>query len=111
MLAMIGSPLYKVIFINQDKTYEVFAKQIFQSDLYGFIEVEEIVFGERSQLLVDPSEEKLKAEFESVTRSYIPMHSIVRIDEVEKGGVAKISDTGVSNVTRMPGVPIQPTEN
>ncbi len=110
MLAMIGSPLYKVIFINQDKTYEVFAKQIFQSDLYGFIEVEEIVFGERSQLLVDPSEEKLKAEFESVTRSYIPMHSIVRIDEVEKGGVAKISDTGVSNVTRMPGVPIQPTE-
>ena len=111
MLAMIGSPLYKVIFINQDKTYEVFAKQIFQSDLYGFIEVEEIVFGERSQLLVDPSEEKLKAEFESVTRSYIPMHSIVRIDEVEKGGVAKISDTGVSNVTRMPGIPIQPTEN
>ena len=111
VLVMTSSPLYKVIFLNQDKTFEIFAKQIFQSDLFGFIEVEEIVFGERSQLLLDPSEEKLKTEFESVTRSYIPMHSIVRIDEVEKGGVAKITDTGVSNVTRMPGVPVQPSEN
>jgi len=108
---MATSPLYKVIFFNQDKVYEVFARQIFQSDLYGFIEVEEIVFGERSQLLVDPSEEKLKAEFDSVTRSYIPMHSIVRIDEVEKEGVAKISDKASSNVTRMPGVPFQPKES
>ena len=111
VLVMTSSPLYKVIFLNQDKTFEIFAKQIFQSDLYGFIEVEEIVFGERSQLLLDPSEEKLKTEFESVTRSYIPVHAIVRIDEVEKGGVAKIIDTGVSNVTRMPGVPVQPSEN
>jgi len=103
-------PLYKVIFLNQDKVYEVFARQIFQSDLFGFIEIEEIVFGERSQLLVDPSEEKLKAEFDSVTRSYIPMHSIIRIDEVEKEGVAKISDNTGSNVTRMPGVPFPPRE-
>lgn len=108
---MTSSPLYKVIFFNQDKTYEVFAKQIFQSDLYGFIEIEEIVFGERSQLLVDPGEEKLKAEFESVTRSYIPMHSIVRIDEVEKGGIAKISEVGTAKVTRMPGVPPQPSQS
>lgn len=108
---MASSPLYKVIFFNQDKVYEVFARQIFQSDLYGFIEVEEIVFGERSQLLVDPSEEKLKAEFDSVTRSYIPMHSIIRIDEVEKEGVAKISEPGTSNVTRMPGMPFQPKES
>lgn len=105
---MANTPLYKVIFFNQDKVYEVFARQIFQSDLYGFIEVEEIVFGERSQLLVDPSEEKLKTEFESVTRSYIPMHSIIRIDEVEKEGVAKISDSGSSNVAKMPVVPFKP---
>ncbi|MEH6358771.1 MAG: DUF1820 family protein [Pseudomonadales bacterium] len=108
---MASSPLYKVIFLNQDKVYEVFARQIFQSDLFGFIEIEEIVFGERSQLLVDPSEEKLKAEFASVTRSYIPVHSIVRIDEVEKEGVAKISDNAGSNVTRMPGAPFQPKES
>lgn len=109
-MAITPLPLYKVIFYNQDKVYEVFARQIFQSDLYGFIEVEEIVFGERSQLLVDPSEEKLKIEFDSVTRSYIPMHSIVRIDEVEKEGVAKILDSGKSNVSKMPVVPFKPKE-
>jgi hypothetical protein len=107
---MASSPIYKVIFFNQDKVYEVFARQIFQSDLYGFIEIEEIVFGERSQLLVDPSEEKLKAEFDAVTRSYIPMHSIVRIDEVEKEGVAKISKPSSSNVAKMPVSPFKPRE-
>ncbi|MEZ5524564.1 MAG: DUF1820 family protein [Pseudomonadales bacterium] len=107
---MASTPLYKVIFVNQDKVYEVFAKQIFQSDLYGFIEVEEIVFGERTQLLVDPSEEKLKTEFDSVIRSYIPMHSIVRIDEVEKEGVAKITETSSTGVASSPVVPFKPKE-
>ena len=68
--------IYKVVFYNKDKVYEVFARQIYQSDLYGFIEIEEIIFGERSQLVVDPNEEKLKTEFDSVTRSYVPLHSI-----------------------------------
>ncbi len=88
--------IYKVVFYNKDQVYEVFARQIYQSDLYGFIEIEEIIFGERSQLVVDPNEEKLKTEFESVVRSYIPIHSVVRIDEVEKEGVAKISEAGAS---------------
>ena len=46
--------------------------------------MEELLFGERWQLLVDPGEEKLKSEFSGVKRTYIPMHAIVRIDEVEK---------------------------
>ncbi len=86
------SPLYKVIFYNQNQVFEVFARAIYQSDMYGFIEVEEFVFGERSSVLVDPCEEKLKAEFASVKRSYIPMHSIIRIDEVEKEGSVKVTD-------------------
>ena len=85
-------PTYKVIFYNQGQIFEIFARQIYQSDLYGFIEIEELVFGERSGMLVDPSEEKLKAEFDGVKRSYLPMHSIVRIDEVAKEGVGKISE-------------------
>lgn len=86
------SPVYKVIFYNQNQVYEVFARAIYQSEMYGFIEVEEFVFGERSQLLVDPGEEKLKGEFASVKRSYIPLHSIIRIDEVEKEGTVKVSE-------------------
>ena len=68
---MADAPIYKVIFFNQGSIYEVYARQIFQSDLYGFIEIEEMVFGERSAMVVDPSEERLKAEFEGVSRSYI----------------------------------------
>lgn len=89
---MAVKPTYKVIFINQGQVYELFARAIYQSEMYGFIEIEEFVFGERSQLLVDPAEERLKAEFADVKRSYIPMHSIVRIDEVDKEGSAKITE-------------------
>lgn len=99
---MINTPIYKVIFFNQGQIYEIFARQIFQSDLYGFIEIEELVFGEKSQVLVDPSEEKLKSEFEGVKRSYIPMHSVVRIDEVDKEGVCKISEAKESNIASFP---------
>ncbi len=94
-------PVYKVIFQNQNEIYEVYAKHVYQSDMYGFVEIEEIVFGENSQMIVDPSEEKLKNEFKSVTRSYIPMHSLIRIDEVEKEGVAKISESLGENVTKL----------
>ena len=96
---MSSEPIYKVIFTNQNEVYEIYARHVYQSDMYGFIEIEELLFGERSSLLVDPSEEKLKNEFATVTRSYIPIHSLIRIDEVEKEGVAKVSESKGENVT------------
>ena len=93
--------IYKVIFLNQNQVYEVYAKHVYQSDMYGFIEIEAFVFGERSQMIVDPAEERLKNEFAAVSRSYIPMHALIRIDEVEKEGVAKISDAQGTNVTQI----------
>ena len=101
---MAQEPVYKVIFHNQDKVYEVYARGLFQSDIYGFVEIEEFVFGEPSQMIVDPSEEKLKTEFAAVKRSFIPMHAIVRIDEVEKEGTVKIHDTDGkgSNIAAFP---------
>ena len=86
-----SAELVKVTFLNKGKVYEIFVKSVYQSDLYGFIEVEDFVFNERSQVVVDPSEEKLKAEFAGVSRSFLPMQAIIRIDEVEQSGVAKIS--------------------
>lgn len=85
-------PTFRVVFYNQGQVYEVYARQIFQSDLMGFIEVEEFCFGERNQVIVDPAEEKLKTEFANVKRSFIPMHSLIRIDEVEKEGQVKVTD-------------------
>jgi len=89
---MSNQPVYKVIFKNGGEVFEVFARQIYQSDMWGFIEVEEFVFGERSQILVDPGEEKLKKEFNGVQRSYIPMQAIIRIDEVDKEGSVRVSE-------------------
>jgi len=87
--------VYKVIFYNNEDIFEIYATHIFASDLYGFVEVEQLLFGEKSQLLVDPSEERLKTEFAGVKRTFIPMNAVVRIDEVEQTGVPKVS--GVKN--------------
>ena len=97
---MPANPIYKIVFYNRNEIYELFARQIYQSEMYGFIEVEEILFGERSQLLVDPSEEKLKNEFAGVKRTFIPMNAIVRIDEVEQCGTAKIKP---GQIAQFPG--------
>ena len=103
--------IYKVIFLNQNQVFEIYAKHIYQSDMYGFIEIEEFVFGERTQMIVDPSEEKLKNEFSSVKRSYIPMHSLVRIDEVEKEGIPKIREFKGENITQLnSGKPFAPRD-
>lgn len=109
---MSNQPVYKVIFQNGSQVFEVFARQIYQSDMWGFIEVEEFVFGERSQILVDPSEEKLKNEFSGVARSYIPLQAIIRIDEVDKEGSGKVSDVsaveGGGNIASFPFAGIPP---
>ena len=98
---MANKSIYKIIFYNQNKVYEVYAQQVYSSDLYGFITIEELAFNERSSVVVDPSEEKLKSEFDQVKRFFVPMHAIIRIDEVNKQGAAKISEVG-KNVAHFP---------
>lgn len=95
--------IYKVIFLNHGHLYEIYAKEIRQSTLQGFVEVATLVFDEQ-QLVQDEAEERLKAEFAEVTRSFIPIHAMVRVDEVNKKGAVKIIDLGavVSNVHHFP---------
>ena len=99
---MAASHIYKVVFVNQGKVYEIYARKVGHGPLFGFVEVEELIFGERSQVVVDPSEERIKAEFEGVKRTYLPMHSVLRIDEVRKSGVSKVSAVEGTNVTQFP---------
>jgi hypothetical protein len=100
---MAASHIFKVVFVNQGKVYEIYARQVSHGTLFGFLEVEELVFGERSLVVVDPAEEKIKAEFEGVKRTYLPLHSVLRVDEVRKQGVSKISALeGGSNVAQFP---------
>ncbi len=100
--------IYKVIFHDRGKIFEIFARQVSHSALMGFVEVEELVFGENSQWVVDPSEERLQREFEGVKRTFIPVHSVVRIDEVQKEGTAKILDREDDDNVRSFPVPFYP---
>jgi len=104
--------IYRVIFQNQGNIYELYARKVGQSALYSFVEIEDIIFGERSNMLVDPTEERLKAEFSGVNRTLIPMQAIVRVDEVSKEGVNKIhlASSDKTNVSAfpMPLIPRKP---
>jgi len=102
--------LYKITFSNQGKLYELYAKEVSNSNLLGFIEIESLVFGEKTSLVVDPSEEKIKTEFEGVKRTYVPMHSVLRIDEVDEQGVSKVSKAEGDNVTQMPNTVFVPDD-
>lgn len=104
---MASSHIFKVLFVNQGKIYEIYARRVAHGELFGFIEVEELVFGERSTVVVDPAEEKIKSEFAGVNRTYLPLHSILRIDEVRKQGVSKISAYEGGNVAQFP-IPVFP---
>lgn len=95
--------IYRVIFINQGKVYQLHARAVSQPALYGFLEVGDFVFGESGGVVIDPSEERLKSEFESVKSTWIPLHAVIRVDEVEKEGANKISAlSGDSNVATFP---------
>ncbi len=101
---MAEKTIYRIVFINQDEVYELHAHNVGQSDFFGFIEIEDLIFGEKSELVIDPTEERLESEYSGVTRTLVPMHSILRIDEVKKRGANKISPAAgnVSSVTPFP---------
>ena len=102
-MSNITKSIYRILFINQGKLYELYARSIYQGDLYGFIEVEELLFGERSSVLVNPAEERLQNEFSGVQRTFVPLHYILRIDEVEREGISKIRPVeGGDNVMPFP---------
>ena len=97
ILSMSKKLIYKIIFYNNGKLYELYARNVHQGTMFSFIEVEKIIFGEKTSVVVDPSEENLKSEFSNVSRTYIPLHSIVRIDEVDKQGAPKVTEVSAKN--------------
>ena len=85
--------LYQVTFLHLGKCYELYARHVASSALWGFTEVGELVFEPAgSGLLVDPSEERLREEFADTRVLHLPMQSVVRIEEVERKGALAIRD-------------------
>ena len=100
--------VFRIMFNCQGRGYEIYARKFNQCDIYGFVEIEEIVFGERSAIVLDPNEEALKNEFASVKRLMVPYHSISRIDEVEKEGQAKVIALATPDPGEKSSPPIPP---
>jgi hypothetical protein len=104
---MSSETIFRVSFLFQGEVYEIYAKSVSQGGLFGFVEIEELVFGERSKLLIDSSEERLKTEFEGVRRTYVPLHAVLRIDEVAKAGRGRIT-SGEGKVATFPMTVVPP---
>ena len=85
-------PIYKIQFISNGERYELYVKELITSSVFGFIEIGGFVWDKHTQLVLDPSHEKLKDEFSNVERTFIPMHHVLRIDQVAKEGTAKITE-------------------
>ncbi|MGH8481235.1 MAG: DUF1820 family protein [Nevskiaceae bacterium] len=68
--------LYRVSFTNQGQVYEIYARGVSHGGLLG----------------------------SNVARSFIPVHAVIRIDEVSKPGAAKVTPLpeGASKVTPFP---------
>jgi len=96
--------IFRISFHNNGKVYQLHAEQVSQSSLYGFVEVSGLQFDEHTSVVIDPAEEKLKDEFGDVSRIMVPMHAVIRIDEVAKRGQNKILeiDGSSTNVTNFP---------
>ena len=99
--AVASKRLYRVRFVNEGKVFELYARQVSPGSLLGFVEIADLVWGRRSEVIVDPGEQDLKNEFAGVKRIHVPIHAVVRIDEVEKSGGAKI--LAMPTETRTPG--------
>ena len=82
--------LYRVRFLNEGRIFELYAREVGQGLLFGFVEIADLVWGSKSEVIIDPGEQGLRNEFNGVNRLHVPMHAMVRIDEVDKGGSAKI---------------------
>ncbi|MGO4222211.1 DUF1820 family protein [Lysobacter sp. TAF61] len=104
-----AKPLYKVTFLNAGKVYELYARHVGSGSLWGFTEVGELVFDVHEGVVIDPTEERLRDEFGNTRVLHLPMHSIVRVEEVERKGQSAIRDatTGEKVVTPFP-MPAKP---
>ena len=55
-----SKPLYKITFLNHGRVYELYARHVASSALWGFTEVSGLEFDVRDGVLVDPTEERLR---------------------------------------------------
>lgn len=97
--------LYRIVFLQDEEVCELYSRTLSEESLMGFIEIGDIVFPEPTRLIIDLSEERFREEFKNVKRCYIPMHNILRIDEVQKPGLSTSKEVSSgTNIAHFPSV-------
>lgn len=94
--------IYRVLFHNQGKIYDVYVSSVDRAQIFGFLELKDFQFSKPSSMVIDPTEDKLRHEFESANRVLVPIANVERIDEVSKVGEAKITESDGSNIHHFP---------
>ena len=94
--------IYRVLFHNQGKIFDVYVRSVDRAQIYGFLELKDFEFSKPTSMVIDPTEDKLRHEFESANRVLVPMMNVERIDEVSKVGEAKITESDGSNIHHFP---------
>lgn len=99
---MPSKKLYKITFFNTGKVYELYARHVGSSALWGFTDISGLVFDVNEGLVIDPTEERLRDEFAHTQVLHLPMQSIVRIEEVDRKGQTAIRDAATGEKVVMP---------
>ncbi|MBS0515547.1 MAG: DUF1820 family protein [Proteobacteria bacterium] len=104
---MKNKKLFKITFLDQGKTLELYARHVASSALWGFTEVGDIVFDQQEGLVIDPTEVRLREEFGNTRVLHLPIQCIVRVEEVQKREPLVIRDavSGERVVTPFPMTP------
>ena len=89
--------LYKVTFLNAGRVYELYARRVGASPLWGFTQVADLVFDVAEGVVVDPAEERLRAEFADTRVLHLPMQAVVRVEEVDRKRVSAVRDAAAGD--------------
>ena len=99
--------LFRISYINQQQVYELYARQVSSDQLLGFLSITDLVFERLESVVIDPTEEQLKAEFEDVEVLHIPIQQVLKIEQVKARKSCKIralnSDHVVTPLRNQPG--------
>ncbi|MDH4224224.1 MAG: DUF1820 family protein [Deltaproteobacteria bacterium] len=94
---------FRITFTNEtsqeEELYQVSARNVSASDMYGLVEISEFIFPE-NKLIHSPGEERIRREFQSINRTWIPYHAIIRIDEINDSTVTELKVVGFDSQRR-----------
>jgi hypothetical protein len=80
--------IYRTVFTHLDQVYTLYSKGVSEETLVGFIEVDSILSVSQDYLMSTETPENSFSlyihQMEGIKRTYVPMHAVVRVDEMTR---------------------------